>query len=107
MERYYRVPEAELPHYLLDKEGAQRTTSVPPGYVRPELVEKLRKEGDTISKYIDSSVASKWPKELEKLVEETENPFIQVLFEYAPKKLIFGDTEDRICLIGDAGHLAR
>lgn len=89
--RNLRRPD-ELADILVDRHGVQRDLSVPAGAVRDELVADLVREGTRVL-----------PPQLAALVASTAAPFIQVVTDVFPATLARG----RVCLVGDAGFVAR
>lgn len=82
----------ELDDLLMDRMGKRHSLSVPAGAVRPEHVDSLfAAAGQTL------------PRPVAALVEMTEEPFVQIMVDCAPHKMAFG----RVCLLGDAGFVAR
>lgn len=77
---------------LVDKNGSNRRTSIPPGMLENTHINHLH---SLAYKVLPSSIA--------KIVCQTKEPFIQAIFDYqAPNYMV-----DKICLLGDAGHTKR
>lgn len=88
---YRNTSEEELQRILTDREGTQREGSVPPGLVREELMDRLRKDVEHM------------PEPFREMVRRTEMPFVQVVFDQAMERMAFG----RVCLLGDAAFAPR
>lgn len=86
------MSENELRELMVGKDGKQYDTSLPAAQVSSRFVDEMRRKSLEI-----------WPKEVHELVMATELPFVQVIKEYIPQGMNFG----RVCLLGDAAHLAR
>jgi 2,6-dihydroxypyridine 3-monooxygenase len=82
----------DLEDLLTDRSGTSRSISVPPGAVRDEHVAELR-----------ATAAARLPPVASDLVQATQEPFLQVVFDVDTDRLVDGRT----CLIGDAGIVAR
>lgn len=90
---YVNVPEGEeLETILTDKWGEQRQSSVPPGDIRQEVVEDLK-----------GLARTRLPDVFRELVEATEEPFIQTIYDLSVPQMAFG----RVCLLGDAAFVPR
>lgn len=89
---YQHVPEGEaLDAILTDQHGRRRDLSVAPGAVPEQTVAALKAEAAAV------------PDLLQALIERTEQPFIQAIFDYEIPQMAFG----RICILGDAAFSAR
>ena len=77
---------------MTDKDGVFRDYSIPPGYCNPTYIDQMKLEASNI-----------WPDPVAKLIQHTSAPFIQAIHEFMPQFLVQG----RVCLVGDAAHLAR
>lgn len=82
----------DLDDLLLDANNVQRDISVPPGLVREAHVAELR-----------ATAAARLPQVVSDVVQATEQPFLQVIYDVAAPRMVFGRT----CLIGDAGWVGR
>jgi 2,6-dihydroxypyridine 3-monooxygenase len=82
----------ELDALLTGKEGVRFGSSLPPGFVRADELERLR--GDA---------GSRLPRPLVELVEATPEPFLQVVYDLEVERMAFGRT----CLVGDAAFALR
>ncbi|SRR5579875_394447 len=97
-ERYYNfvwyrpADSRKLSALLIDREGVQHATSLPPGAVREETLEKMRRDADRCLAPCFAEV-----------VRAAPHPFIQAIHELESPRLVFG----RVVLIGDAAFLAR
>ena len=90
---YYNCPVGpQLDDLLTDREGAKRTASVPPGFVRPDLLSRIRREAtETMAPVV------------REVVDGAEDLFIQVIFDVASDRM----AEGRVCVIGDAAFSVR
>jgi 2,6-dihydroxypyridine 3-monooxygenase len=91
---WYRNVEAgaELDELMTDLHGRRQEISLPPGAVRPERAEELRRHADRVL-----------APQLAELVRATAEPFVQVVFDIEVPRMAFG----RVCLIGDAASALR
>lgn len=90
---YRNVPEgAPLRDLLTDRDGRPRTTSLPPGTARDEQVADVR-----------SLAAAQLPPSIAEVVERSEKPFVQVIYDIDIPRMAFG----RVCLLGDAAFAVR
>lgn len=91
---WYRnvAPGAELDQLMVDVDGRRQEISLPPGKVRPEVVEELRRAADR-----------DLAPQLAETVRATTEPFLQVVFDIEVPRMAFG----RVCLIGDAASALR
>jgi 2-polyprenyl-6-methoxyphenol hydroxylase-like FAD-dependent oxidoreductase len=82
----------ELDELLLDSQGTQRSHSLPPGLMREE------------AKQAQIEIANEvLPEQMTWLVSQTEDPFLQVIYDLTMPQLSF----DRTCVIGDAAFFIR
>ena len=89
---YIRVPEADLPQFLVDRNGRQRSGSIPPGLMRPELEQRLKAlVGETFPPYHSAIVA------------DSHDTFAQPIYIAD----VSGYRRGRMCLMGDAGAVAQ
>ena len=82
----------QLAELLCDRDGVRHGLSVASGAVRPELVAGLATAADR-----------ELPPNLATLVARTTTPFLQAMVDVTPPHLVVG----RVCLLGDAGFVAR
>lgn len=90
---YYNCPPgAPLDDLLTDREGVRRSASVPPGFVRSEVLSRIRREAlQTMAPAV------------REVVDGAEDLFIQVIFDVASRRM----AEGRVCVIGDAAFAVR
>lgn len=84
--------DAELDALLTDREGRRLDVSMPPDRVNVDLVEEMREAG-----------RARLAPQLNELIECTEHPFIQAIFDFESPEIVFG----RAILLGDAAFVAR
>jgi 2-polyprenyl-6-methoxyphenol hydroxylase-like FAD-dependent oxidoreductase len=89
---YICMPEAELAQFLVDRDGRQRTGSIPPGLMRPEVEERLK-----------TLVRETFPPYHSAIVDGSHDTFAQPIYIADVSSYHKG----RICLIGDAGAVAQ
>jgi 2,6-dihydroxypyridine 3-monooxygenase len=91
---WYRnvASQEELDELRRDRHGTLRELSVPAGAVADAAVARLRR---------DAEGQLPWP--LSVLVCRTPAPFVQVIVDAEPRRLVCG----RVCVLGDAGFVAR
>lgn len=90
---YYNCPAGDpLDDLLTDREGVRRPWSVPPGYVRPELLARVRAEAEETMAPVVREVA-----------DGAQDLFIQVIFDVASPRMARG----RVCVMGDAAFAVR
>ena len=90
---YCNYPSGKEFNFLMtDKNDLLREVSIPPGFVSEQNVEQVK-----------SMALNCLPKLLSDLVVATIEPFVQVIYDVDIDQMAFG----RICLIGDAGIVAR
>ncbi len=90
---YRNVAEgADIDDLMTDRGGARREVSLPPGAVQDGHVEALRE-----------AAGRELPPPLRELVQRTDEPFLQAVFDVEVPHMAFG----RVCLIGDAAFAAR
>jgi 2,6-dihydroxypyridine 3-monooxygenase len=77
---------------LTGRDGTRHQLSLPPGHARPEAIAQLR-----------TDAAAVLPPPVAELVQRTPSPFLQVVVDLEPPALSAG----RLCLLGDAGFVAR
>ncbi|WP_006241075.1 FAD-dependent monooxygenase [Mycolicibacterium tusciae] len=86
------APGPRLTDLLTDRNGARAELTVPPGSVQTRHVEALRAAADT-----------QLPKPLAEVIQQTAEPFIQVIVDLEVPRMAFG----RCCLTGDAAFALR
>jgi 2-polyprenyl-6-methoxyphenol hydroxylase-like FAD-dependent oxidoreductase len=85
---YVRVPAADLPAFLTDRAGRRRTGSLPPGNMRAEEEERLKRlAGDSLPPYFAD------------IVNASQDTFAQPIYTAA----VSSYRKGRLCLAGDAG----
>jgi 2,6-dihydroxypyridine 3-monooxygenase len=89
---YRNVPEKELPAFLTDRTGHQRTVSLPPGAARGDIVDEMRQ-----------NAARHLAPPLAEVVTSVDEPFVQAVLDIDVPRMIGG----RACLIGDAAFAVR
>jgi 2-polyprenyl-6-methoxyphenol hydroxylase-like FAD-dependent oxidoreductase len=82
----------ELDNLLLDSHGNQRSHSLPPGLMREEAKQEQIEIANEVL-----------PEQMQWLVSQTEDPFLQVIYDLTNPQLAF----DRTCVIGDAAFFIR
>ncbi len=82
----------DLGDLLTDTSGVQREISLPPGSVRADHIAEMR-----------ASAVARLPPVIADVVVAVEEPFLQVVYDVEIDQMAFG----RMCLIGDAGFVAR
>lgn len=83
---------AELNEIAIDRDGVLRPVSIPPGMVADEQVRALH-----------ASAAEVLPAPAAEVVRLTEEPFMQVIYDLEVETM----ATSRVCLVGDAGFVAR
>jgi len=86
------APGPDFARTMTDRSGTLRLSSVPPGAVRPEIVDELR-----------AYARAALPPSVAELVEQTPAPFIQTIADVHADTMAVG----RACLIGDAASGGR
>ena len=90
---YYPFEQGEaLDDLLYDNRGTQRSHSLPPGLMR----EAVREQQIDIAEEI-------LPPQMEWLVRETPEPFVQCIYDLAIPRMAF----DNVCVLGDAAFFIR
>jgi len=84
--------KTELPHILTDRNGKRRDTSIPPGFMAPEVEQ-------TMHSYAEKVLAPPF----QKLVAATKEPFVQTILDLGVPQMAF----DRVALVGDAAFIPR
>ena len=90
--RNYVSGHGDLDDLLLDAHGVRHDLSLPPGSVRADHVAELR-----------ATAAARLPAMMSDVIQATEQPFLQVIFDVDVPRMAFG----RVCLLGDAAFVAR
>jgi len=85
-------PGDELDRVLTDKDRRRRQFSVPQGFVAPDMTNWLHGQARHVH-----------PPVFVRLVEATEEPFVQTIHDLAVPRMAFG----RVCLTGDAAFVPR
>lgn len=88
---YVRVPEDELPEFLVGANGRQYKGSIPPGQMRPELEARLKE-----------LAREQLPTYFADIMAAADNHFAQAIYIADVSTYHNG----RVCLIGDAGAVA-
>ena len=89
---YWNVPEPALSEVMTGRDGAARDFSVPPGQVRPELIE--RQNGIAEALFCPPFLA---------LLRATREPFVQPILELAVPRM----RQGRVAMVGDAAFIPR
>jgi 2,6-dihydroxypyridine 3-monooxygenase len=91
---WYRnyAPGADLEDLLEDREGRRRKLSVPPGMMADRHLRELH-----------ATARAHLPPLLARVVDATEQPFVQVIFDLEVPSMVAGRT----CLLGDAAFAVR
>ena len=89
---YWNVPEPALSEVMTGRDGAVRDFSVPPGQVRPELIE--RQNGIAEALFCPPFLA---------LLRATREPFVQPILELAVPRM----RQGRVAMVGDAAFIPR
>ncbi|MFM0265399.1 FAD binding domain-containing protein [Paraburkholderia sediminicola] len=89
---YRKYRRDELDKLLVDRHGAARPFSLPPGATKNADIEQLRDEAKTLL-----------APTFRALVDATEEPFMQPIVDLRAPQMVFG----RVVLIGDAASVPR
>jgi 2,6-dihydroxypyridine 3-monooxygenase len=89
---YRNVPERDLPAFLTDRTGQQRAVSLPPGAVRDDVIDEMRRFA---ARHLAPPIAE--------MVTSVPEPFVQAVFDIDVPRMARG----RACLIGDAAFAVR
>lgn len=89
---YIPIPEAELPEFMVDRDGVYHQGSIPPGKMRLEEENRLKQ-----------LMRDNLPTYYSEIITETENSYVQLIYTVRLPAYYQG----RICLIGDAGMVAQ
>ena len=89
---YRPVDGAELPDLQTDAAGQAHPDGIPPQLIRPELIDKLRRDAETVLS-----------PQFAEVVRLCAAPFFQPIFDLAVPHMV----EGRVGLLGDAAFVAR
>ena len=89
---YWNVPEAALAEVMTGRDGTVRDFSVPPGQVRPELIE--RQTAIAEARFCPPFLA---------LWRATREPFVQPILDLAVPRM----RQGRVAMVGDAAFIPR
>lgn len=89
---YLNKSEQQLEEIRTDKDGKKRLYAVPPTFLSAQSVNDLYQQAD-----------KELPKILRDRVQQTENPFVQVIVDLTVPKMYNG----RIAILGDAAFVVR
>ena len=89
---YVRVPEGKLSQFLVDRDGRQRSGSLPPGMMRPDQEEQLK-----------ALVRKTFPPYFSAIVDSSQDTFAQPIYIAE----VSSYHNRRMCLMGDAGAVAQ
>jgi len=85
---YARVPEDELPDFLVDRGGRRRAGSLPPGSMRLEEESRLKE-----------LARRSFPPYFADIIDSSQDTFVQAIYTARVERY----REGRMCLAGDAG----
>ncbi|MDX1614570.1 MAG: FAD-dependent monooxygenase [Candidatus Promineifilaceae bacterium] len=85
---YIPVPAEELSDFMIDRDGFERSGSLPPGTIRPEEVARLKR-----------LMRANLPGYYADVVDKTEHTHAQLIYTVD----LPAYAQQRVCLIGDAG----
>jgi 2-polyprenyl-6-methoxyphenol hydroxylase-like FAD-dependent oxidoreductase len=89
---YWNVPEPALSEVMTGRDGTVRDFSVPPGQVRPELIERQNAIAEVL--FCPPFLA---------LWRATREPFVQPILDLAVPRM----HQDRVAMVGDAAFVPR
>lgn len=89
---YRPMSSGSLRALMLDRNGTQRSTSLPPGTTKDDDIAELR-----------SAASRLLAPTLQVLVQATTEPFVQAIQDLRVEKMVFGRT----ILLGDAAYVPR
>ena len=89
---YRTADEDSLQDHLTDTNGEFHHTGIPAHLIRKEIINAMRLEA---KKFL--------APQIEKVIESTTTPFLQPMYDFSSKQLVF----ERAILIGDAAFTAR
>jgi 2-polyprenyl-6-methoxyphenol hydroxylase-like FAD-dependent oxidoreductase len=82
----------ELPQILTDKDGKQRSYSIPPGMMAATVEQEMRSYANRVL-----------VPPFQKLIAATREPFVQAILDLGVPQMAFG----RVALVGDAAFIPR
>jgi 2,6-dihydroxypyridine 3-monooxygenase len=82
----------DLTDVLTGNDGVTREVSLPPGLARADHIAEVK-----------AHATARLPGVISTVVDATEQPFLQVVFDADVEQMVFG----RVCLLGDAAWVAR
>ncbi len=82
----------DLDNLLIDRDGQQRSNSLPPGKVAEAHMEEVR-----------AAAKARLPDDFAHVIQRTPELFMQVIYDITIERMAFG----RVCLLGDAAFVAR
>jgi 2-polyprenyl-6-methoxyphenol hydroxylase-like FAD-dependent oxidoreductase len=89
---YIPIPEDELPEFMVDHNGDSHEGTIPPGMMRPEEEQRLKRlMRDNLPTYYGD------------IVSKTRDTYVQLIYTVR----LPAYHEGRLCLIGDAGMVAQ
>jgi 2,6-dihydroxypyridine 3-monooxygenase len=83
---------ADFDDVLTGSDGVKREVSLPPGLARADHIAEVK-----------AHAAARLPEVISFVINATEQPFLQVVFDADVEHMVFG----RVCLLGDAAWVAR
>lgn len=89
---YIELPEHDLEGFMVDRDGAQRTGTLPPGMIRPREEERLKQ-----------TMAAALPTDYGDIIERTSGSYVQLIYTAR----VPGYHRGRMCLVGDAGSVSQ
>ncbi len=89
---YRTADEDSLKNHLTDSKGDLHHAGIPAHLIRKDIIADMRKEADDFL-----------APQIKKIIAATKAPFLQPMYDFSSKQLIFG----RAILIGDAAFTAR
>jgi 2-polyprenyl-6-methoxyphenol hydroxylase-like FAD-dependent oxidoreductase len=89
---YIPIPEVELPAFMIDRDGSFREGAVPPGAMRLEEEDRLKR-----------LMRENLPTYYGDIVAKTQNTYVQLIYTVP----LPAYHQGRTCLIGDAGIVAQ
>ncbi|MNJ87663.1 6-hydroxynicotinate 3-monooxygenase precursor [compost metagenome] len=89
---YLNKTQAQLKDLMIDKNGVERQYSVPATFLRDANIAELKTRAQI-----------ELPEILSARVQQTQNPFVQVIVDMAVPKMY----QDRVVILGDAASLVR
>ena len=89
---YIPIPEAELPEFMVGRDGVAHNGSIPPGKVRLDEENRLK-----------ALMCENLPTYYGEIINKTENTYVQLIYTAR----IPAYHQGRICVIGDAGMVAQ